>query len=164
MFFFKLIHLCPDKQLWSLSEQNLCTQGPSYWCQSYTNAMKCDTVNYCHLSNWNSAYSNLGDLRSLDSVSMCNSDESVICASYDLIKHCDRLYRCMEHIMYSNWTPCSIRSRSGCAICESILDRWNRTWNMFNIPPQTPLLCDEKCKGIGQKREVVFLQNRFFFN
>ncbi|KAK4471577.1 hypothetical protein MN116_004992 [Schistosoma mekongi] len=171
----QMIALCQSIPMWSLSEQNPCLLGSTYWCRDYSTAKMCNAVNYCSSTGWTTyPPSNQNELFK----SQCELMKlSEICVNSELAKKCNRLNECYQQQVknFLNLFSISTMTRSDekykespCLVCITMTTKWLLQWDIFGGPIINRSICDEyktseelqQCYHVVEKAGMLLTRSR----
>ncbi|CAH8563299.1 unnamed protein product [Schistosoma haematobium] len=169
------ISLCQSIPAWSLSEQNPCLLGSTYWCRDYSTAKMCNAVNYCSSNGWKTyPPSNQNKLFK----SQCELMKlTEICVNSELAKKCNRLNECYEQQVKNFLNLFSISTvslnndkinKSPCSVCVVMTTKWLLQWDLFGGPIINRSICAEyktknelqQCYDVVEKAGVLLIRSR----
>ncbi|CAH8497630.1 unnamed protein product [Schistosoma turkestanicum] len=168
------ISLCPTVPSWSLSEQNPCLLGSTYWCRDYSTAKMCNAVQYCNFNGWttyppsnqNKFFQSQCELMKL----------AEICVNSELAKKCNRINDCYQEQVKNFLNLFSISTlsldntndQSPCSVCVMMTTKWLLQWDLFGGPIINRSICSEyktvnelqQCYNVVEKAGTLLINSR----
>ncbi|VDP34169.1 unnamed protein product [Schistosoma margrebowiei] len=171
----RTISLCQSIPAWSLSEQNPCLSGSTYWCRDYSTAKMCNAVKYCSSIGWKTYPSSNQNKLFKSQCELMKLTE--ICVNSELAKKCNRLNECYEQQVKNFLNLFSISTvslnndkinKSPCSVCVVMTTKWLLQWDLFGGPIINRSICSEyktenelqQCYDVIEKAGVLLIHSR----